>query len=224
VLPQVVVGRPADRLPLLPYLLGKGVGPGPFSRQLPRRLRDRLLGAAYRGLVSLDLYGLPAPSGPPSAAGAVLAPHLLERLLHGRIALAPGIARFEGAGVRFEGGERVGADLVVWCLSGAPRYPFLPAAAAPGAEGEPEPLRSVFPKGTPDLAFVGLAEAGSGSPTAIAECQAELVAARLSGAYAPSRGRRTRVSSGPSASEFDYIWRVRRELRAGRRRARRRSR
>jgi hypothetical protein len=98
--------------------------------------------------------------------------------------------------------------------------------------------KHVFRPGIPNLAFIGLVQPGAGSTMQIAEGQGRWVAAYLAGDYAlPSEramqaeiAQRRRVSAKrhvPSArhtfqvEQFEYLWRLRDELRAGRRRARR---
>ncbi|HEX5375909.1 MAG TPA: NAD(P)-binding domain-containing protein [Solirubrobacterales bacterium] len=227
VLPQVVLGRPYDQLPGLPYLLGRG--------GLPRGPRRRMLEAGHRALVSLPLHGLPRPSDPPGEAEVTVAPSLLERLLHGRIHVRPAIARLEGDHVRFADGSRAKANLIVWCTESRTGFPFLPDELAPAGEGRLELFWNVFPVGEPGLAFVGLVNP-LGSPTRIAECQGEWVAAYLSRRYAlPNeramrrsierrRGGRGHHSSSPgrapAVEQHHYLRHVNRERRMGRWRVR----
>lgn len=226
-LPQIVLGRPYDQLPGLPYLLGKG--------GLPRWLRRRMLEAGHRALLSLPLHGLPAPREPPGEAEVAVAPALLERLLHGRIGVRPAIARLEGDHVRFADGSRAKANLIVWCGESRTEFPFLPAGLTPARDGPLELFWDVFPLGEPGLAFVGLVDP-IGSPTRIAECQGEWVAAYLSRRYAlPSeRAMRRSIerragdrdhqfsSSGraPVVEQYDYLRHVNRERSKGRWRVR----
>jgi len=175
VLPRIVLGRPYDQLPGLPYLLGRG--------GLPRRLRRRMLAAGHGALLSLPLHGLPAPGDSQGDAEITVAPSLLERLLHGRIHVRPAIARLEGDHVRFADGSRAKADLIVWGTERRTEFPFLPPELAPAGEGRPELFRDVFPPDGPCLAFVGRIKP-IGSPTRIAERQSEWIAAHLSRRYA----------------------------------------
>ncbi len=220
VLPQIVLGRPYDQLPGLPYLLGRG--------GLPRWLRRRMLEAGHRALLSLPLHGLPTPGDPLGEAEVTVAPSLLERLLHGRIHARPAIARLEGDHVRFVDGSRAKANLIVWCTESRTEFPFLPAELAPVRL---ELFWNVFPLGEPGLAFVGLVNP-MGSPTRIAECQGEWVAACLSRRYALPNERAMRrsikrrrggrghhsSSSGraPTVEQYHYLRHVKRERRAGR--------
>jgi hypothetical protein len=98
--------------------------------------------------------------------------------------------------------------------------------------------RNVFPDAVTNLAFVGLVEPITGSLMQISEAQARWVAAYLGGRCAlppPERMRKdvqrqTRLSErrhvsssrgGLQLEQFDYVWRLERETRRGRRRARR---
>jgi dimethylaniline monooxygenase (N-oxide forming) len=220
-LPQIALGRPLDAVPGRDYLRGKTLGRGSLSIALPRRLRGWLLGPLYAAVSSPALHGLPAVAGgAPIEAGALPAPQLLERLLHGRVEIRPAITRLDGEMVHFADGSAARAELIVW-TGGQPQFPFL----RPGPGGAAEPLLGVF--AAPDLAFLGLVEPGAGSPTAIAELQAGWVAAHLTGEYAlPSRGGNGPVRPAPRlrlVEQFEYARDVEREMRAGRRRARSRG-
>jgi cation diffusion facilitator CzcD-associated flavoprotein CzcO len=185
VMPLTVAGRPYDQVPGLRQLLGE-----PPRLPLPRRLRHGLLTLAYRTWVSPGLHGLPAPR--PSADGvrAIVAPRLLERLLHGRIAVEAEIERFDGRWVHYAGGGRRTADAIVW--SAERRHTdlrFLPADLAPRRGDGRELIEGVFAPGARNLAFVGLAAPPIGSPVRGAERQAERLAERLAAG-------RTRRASG----------------------------
>jgi dimethylaniline monooxygenase (N-oxide forming) len=180
-LPQIVLGRPLDRSPGLPYLLGRGLGRGRAVVRLPRRLRQRLLGAWYRAWASPELHGLPAPAGPPDEVGAVPAAALLERLLHGRIEVRPAIERLAGDRVRFVDGSSAAAELIVWC-DGARRVPFLPRWAQPPAgRRDDDSSLHVFSEAVPNLAFLGPLDPLLGPPARLAEAQGRRVAAHLTG-------------------------------------------
>jgi dimethylaniline monooxygenase (N-oxide forming) len=161
----------------------------------------------------------------------------MERLLHGRIQVRPAIERLEGRHVRFSDGTSAEADTIVWCTGHRPGFPFLPAALVPLKDGRMDLYRSVFPVAVTNLAFVGLVEPITGSLMQISEAQARWVAAYLGGRCAlppPERRRkqverqmrlseRRRASSsrgGLQLEQFDYVWRLEREMRRGRRRAR----
>lgn len=218
-LPQVVLGRPLDDLPGLDYLRGRPLGRGAASMVLPRPVRQGALRVLYGRFVSPRTYGLPEPREPLAEAGAMMAPQLLERLLHGRIDVKPALTRLDGDQVVFADGSAARADLLVWS-GNRPHHPFL-AEADLTTSGD-EPLLGTL--AAPDLFFLGLVEPVAGSPTAVAEVQAGWLAAQLAGEYAsaredgfgsaPCRPRLKRVD------QHEYCRRVKREVRAGRRRAR----
>lgn len=226
VLPAIALGRPYDRVPGLRYLLGESIGAGALALRLPPGVRRRLLAAGRTALTSPALHGLPeaAPD-----AEAIVAPQLLERLLHGRIEIGPSPERLEGDRVRLADGSRVRADTIVWCSGRTAAFPFLPAQLAPLGAAGPELFRNVLRPGVPGLAFVGLAEPTTGSLTRIVETQADWVAAQLSGRCAAPRERQMRALVArhrhraarrrPFAVEGDYTRSLRRELHAGMRRA-----
>ncbi|HEX8066923.1 MAG TPA: FAD-dependent oxidoreductase [Thermoleophilaceae bacterium] len=206
VLPQTAPGRAGD------WLAGGG------SWRLAGRSR-RLAAAALHRIAfgPMEAYGLPAPRGVGGATHPVRAPHLLERLQHGRIAVAPAIERLEGDRVRFADGTRVKVDLIVWCTGYEIRVPFLDPDLVPvQAGGRVELHWSVFSPNVPSLAFVGLLEPGPRSATRIVEGQGACVAACLGGDYALPSERE--ASNG--ARRGDYARGLRREMRRGRRRAR----
>jgi hypothetical protein len=238
VVPLTVLGRPYDQLPGVDYLLGKGIGRGRFSFQLPWGPRQLALTAVHRAWFSPKLYGLPRPRRVLGAGPPVVAPQLLERLLHGRIGVKPAIERLEGDRVRFSDGSSVEADTIVWCTGRDLAFPFLPPELTPVRDRRMDLFWSVFPNAVSGLAFVGLVEPTAGSIMQIAEAQAKWVAAYLGGRYALPREdrmrkqveRRMRLAKRRQASmgrggmqleQFDYVWRLEREMRRGRRRVRR---
>ena len=238
VIPLTVIGRPYDQFPGVDYLVGRGIGRGPASFELPWRLRHLALTAAHRVWFSNKLYGLPRPRYLLGAAPPVKAPQLMERLLHGRIQVRPGIDRLEGSRVRFSDGTLVEADTIVWCTGHRPALSFLPAEHVPLRDGRMDLYRGVFPTAVHDLAFVGLADPIAGSVLRIADAQARWVAECLGGRCAlPGRDRirehlehrirlseRRYVSSSRGAmqvEELPYVRELEREIRRGRRRSRR---
>ncbi|HXR60362.1 MAG TPA: NAD(P)-binding protein [Solirubrobacterales bacterium] len=218
-LPQVVLGRPLDDLPGLDYLRGRPIGRGAASTALPRPVRQGALRALYGRFISPRSYGLPEPREPLADAGAMLAPQLLERLLHGRIDVKPAVTRLAGDQVVFADGSAARADLVVW-FGNRPHYPFLAEVDLTSSGGEP----LLGACAGPDLFFLGLVEPVAGSPTAVAEVQASWLAAQLAGEYASPRpagpGTAPRGLRLKRVEQHEYRRQVEREVRAGRRRAR----
>jgi dimethylaniline monooxygenase (N-oxide forming) len=220
--PLTVFGRPYDQLPGAAWLAGRALGLGPLSLRLPRRLRHALLGTAHRVWFTPRLYGLPRARLAWGSSRPAAAPQLLERLLHGRLAVTPAIARLEGDSARFADGTRARADTIVWCSGHRPDFPFLPAELSPLRAGGLELYRNVFPPALPDLAFVGLADPLAGSLPRIAEAQAAWVAACLAGrcALPPRERMEAACPSALGVEQEEYVSRLRTELRSGRMRSR----
>jgi Flavin-binding monooxygenase-like len=239
VLPKIMYGFPFDQVPGLEYMMGKGIGWRGIGVQVPRRLRRWVLTAGLRGTVgSMERYGLPKPGFLYGATHPTISPRLLDGLLHGRVVPKPVIERFDSERVVFADRSSVRADVVVYCTGYEIGFPFLPPDLVPVVHNRVDLYWNVFPPHVPNLAFVGVLQPSSGSTMQIAEIQARWVAAQLAGDYAlPSeremlaaiaRQRRAagrRYVQSPrhtvQVDQFDYEWRLQRELRRGRRRAHR---
>ncbi len=239
-LPKTMWRWPYDQVPGLEYALGRGIGRGRLGLQLPWFLRQRWLAAGHRLNVGrMELYGLPRPRHSFGATHPTISPRLLDRLLHGEVTPRPRITRLDGELVHFADGSAARADLIIWCTGYEIEFPFLPTALSPlGPGNRVDAYWNVFSPRAPDLAFVGLLQPAAGSTMQIAELQAAWVASYLAGEYAlPGRaeieaeiGRRQRRDASRvvrsarhtvQVEQFDFAWRLRGELRRGRRRARR---
>jgi len=237
VLPKAMWRWAYDQVPGLPYALGKGIGLAGFGFQLPWRLRQAWLATGHRLTVgSMRLYGLPEPDHAFGASHPTISPRLLDRLLHGELEPKPAISRFEGELVHFADGSAARADLIVWCTGYEIELPFLEPGLVPvGSDNQVDVYWNVFVPGIPDLSFVGLLQPAAGSTMQIAELQAGWVATQLAGEYTlPSRrqmevdisrrrrraAKRTVVSARHTVQveQFDFAWRLRGEMRRGRRR------
>lgn len=237
VLPKEMWRWTYDQVPGLAYALGKGIGIGGFGFQLPWWLRQRWLAAGHRLTVGpMSLYGLPTPSHSFGATHPTISPRLLDRLLHGEVEPKPTISRLDGDLVHFADGSAARADLIVWCTGYEIEFPFLEPGLVPVGPGNQVGVYwNVFVPGVPDLAFVGLLQPAAGSTMQIAELQAKWIAAHLAGDYALppraemeadiARRRRCaarRVVASPrhtvQLEQFDFAWRLRAEMRRGRRR------
>jgi hypothetical protein len=186
----------------------------------------------------MDLYGLPAPEHDFGATHPTISPRLLNCLLNGEVEPKPAIERLDGELVHFTDGSAARVDLIVWCTGYEIGFPFLDPTLAPvGSQNEVEMYWNVFSPDVPGLAFVGLLQPAAGSTMQISEIQGRWVASYLSGEYAlPPKEemrrsivrQRRRDSHRLVAStrhtvqveQFDFAWRLRRELSRGRRRAR----
>ncbi|HEY5709842.1 MAG TPA: NAD(P)-binding domain-containing protein [Solirubrobacterales bacterium] len=239
ILPKTMWRWTYDQVPGLEYALGRGIGIGRFGFQLPWRLRQWWLGWGHRLSVGrMGLYGLPAPEHDFGATHPTISPRLLNRLSNGEVEPRPAIERLDGELVHFTDGSAARADLIIWCTGYGIGFPFLGPTLAPvSGQNEVEMYWNVFSPDVPGLAFVGLLQPAAGSTMQISEIQGKWVASYLSGEYAlPSKAemrrsiarQRQRDSRRLVAStrhtvqveQFDFAWRLRRELRRGRRRAR----
>src|SRR5262249_26038811 len=105
VLPKTMFGWPYDQLPGLEYMLGRGIGLGRLSVQLPWAVRQFMLELGHRLSVGrMEDYGLPKPEQHFGAVHPTISPRLLDRLQHGRIVPKPAIERLEGSEVCFRDG------------------------------------------------------------------------------------------------------------------------
>jgi dimethylaniline monooxygenase (N-oxide forming) len=239
ILPKQMFGYPYDQVPLLEYMLGRGIGRGRLGMQIPWRVRQAMLAFGHRMTVGrMTDYGLPRPDHPFGAIHPTISTRILDRLLHGRITPKQAIARLDGDAVVFADGTRVPAEVIVWCTGYRITFPFLAGDVIPVADNRVDLYWNVFRPGIPNLAFIGLLQPGAGSTMQISEAQGRWVAEYLAGDYAlPSapemrqaieqqrhRARKRYVNSPRhtiQVDQFEFVWRLRDELRRGARRARR---
>ena len=236
VMPKYVMGRPYDQFPGMAYFLGRGLGRGRLSVQVPWRWRQRAVEVMHRLIVGrMEDYGLPRPDHRFGESHPSVSGRILDRIAHGRIVPKPAIAGLEGDRVRFADGSTEHADVIVYCTGYEIRFPFLSEDAFRVRDNHVELYRTVFPPGAPTLCFVGLIQP-LGSVMQIAEGQARWVAAYLAGDYAlppVEEMRRTiaadlarlraRYVASPrhtiQVDQDEFLWRLEDELRRGRRRA-----
>ncbi|WP_254667787.1 flavin-containing monooxygenase [Streptomyces griseus] len=226
VFPKMLLGRPADHLAWSPLSGLPGCVKGPAMKLLLRLAR----GAPAH-------YGLPEPGRGPFAAHPSTSDELLVQLARGAVTPKPGVRSFGRDTADFTDGSSEHVDAVVYATGYSLSFPFLDPSvfAAPGGRTELY-LRTVPPR-LPGLYFMGLAQpAGAAFP--LLEPQAEWIAGLIEGTVAlPSPTDMTRaiarerkrhdttyVPTYRHGIEIDvrsYRRALRRELRAGGRRARR---
>jgi dimethylaniline monooxygenase (N-oxide forming) len=225
VFPKMLLGRPADHLVW-----------SPLSR-LPLPLKGPAMALLLRLTRGAPAhYGLPEPSRGPLAAHPSTSDELLVQLARGAVTPKPGVSSFGRGTAAFADGSREPVDAVLYATGYSISFPFLEPAvfAAPGGRTDLY-LRTVPPR-LPGLYFMGLAQpAGAAFP--LLEPQAGWITDLMEGKAAlPSpadmelaiarerrRHERTYVSTYRHGIEIDvrsYRRALRRELRAGRRRAR----
>ena len=227
VLPKYVLGRPVDQL---------GVGPSVVPASIALRISEFFY---PRVIGDLEAHGLPKPDHRLGGAHPTISSDLLPLVRAGRIEPKPNIVAFHGHELEFVDGTRERADALVYATGYQVSFPFFEPAflSAPGNELSLY-FRTLHPE-RPGLFFIGLAQP-LGAIMPIAEAQAKLVAACLSGRYRPpppevmrrvAEAERASVARRYVASrrhtmqvDFDaFMSALAKEHRAGRRRAARGS-
>ena len=162
--PKAVFGRPRAEIRWLSRL------PLRVNERIARAMTDVVIGPAraYRGLPEPPTRNL--NEQPPVVNN--LLPYWIQ---HGRIAVAPGIARLDGRRVHFVDGTSGEFDTILWATGFRVSLPFLDAGLIRWHEGVP--LRTAgltLPVGVENLHFVGLA-APRGPQLPVYSEQTELV-------------------------------------------------
>lgn len=220
--PKYLFGRPVDQL---------------VSPAIPTWLRARGFGVLLKLLYGVpERYGLPAPGHRPGDEHPLVNSGLLDAIIHGDIEPRKALAGARGTTVTFADGSTVEADAIICCTGYVLHLPFLDDKLT-HAKGNYIDLfhRFLHPE-LPGLYFVGFLQP-MGSILPIAAAQSEWLADCIQGRYlAPEvtkmRHQATRYrrwlrrrfpSSGRHAMECDmpedYLRYLRKELKAGRRRA-----
>ncbi|HEY8428566.1 MAG TPA: NAD(P)-binding domain-containing protein [Sandaracinaceae bacterium] len=170
ILPKYFFGRPADTLPLSPYI--------PFA--LRRRAVELLLAATVG---RPERYGLPAPDHRLGEAHPTISDRILERVKAGAVIPKPNLARLEGRFVRFADGSRVRADVIVYCTGYRVSFPFFDPDLVSAPNNDLPLFRRVFHPDLRGLFFIGLLQP-LGAIMPLAEAQSEWIADYLMGRYA----------------------------------------
>ncbi|MFI1932239.1 NAD(P)-binding domain-containing protein [Streptomyces sp. NPDC020330] len=225
VFPKMLLGRPADHLAVSPLAA------------LPRFLKGPAMALLLRLTRGTPAhYGLPEPVRGPLTAHPSTSDELLVQLARGAVTPKPDVSSFGRDTAAFTDGSRERVDAVVYATGYSLSFPFLDPSvfAAPGGRTELY-LRTVPPR-LPGLYFMGLAQpAGAAFP--LLEPQAAWVADLIEGTVRlPAPAEMTRAIArawhqhekayaptyrhGIEIDIRSYRRALRRELRAGRRRAR----
>ncbi len=162
--PKTVFGRPRSELSWLSRL------PTRLNERVSRAMSDVVIGPAraYRGMQEPRTRNL---NEQPPVVNSLL-PYWVQ---HGRIKVAPGIARLDGLRVHFTDGTSGEFDTILWATGFRVSLPFLPEQAIRW-QGD-VPLRTAgltLPVGAENLYLVGLA-APRGPQLPVYSEQAELV-------------------------------------------------
>ena len=172
VLPKFLNGRPVDKVPT----------PAWMPLWLVRKVAARMI---VRAVGRMEDYGLPTPDHRPLEAHPTVSGEFLTRMSNGDITAKPAIAALEGPNVRFTDGSVEAIDVIITATGYNIDFPFLEPGDAPVTDNH-IPLYKRMVQADPALHglwFMGLAQA---LPTLVnlAEQQAKLLAAYLTGAYA----------------------------------------
>ncbi len=226
VIPKYVFGRPVDQ-----------VAVSPLTPLVPFPVRHALFRAIYRVAVGrVEDYGLPKPDHRLLESHPTLSADLLGRVAQGEVTFKGAIAGLANDRVRFVDGSEETIDVIVWSTGYKITFPFFDQDFISAPDNELFLYRRVFKPGTDNLFFIALLQP-LGPTMPIAEAQGRWIAAYLRGEYAlPSiaqmkseigreraRMRRRYVASKRHTMEVDfddYLYALRRELKAGAARAR----
>jgi dimethylaniline monooxygenase (N-oxide forming) len=226
VLPKYLFGKPLDQ-----------IGVNRFTGAVPFAARRGILSALYRlGVGKVEDYGLPKPDHRIGDAHPTISADFLNRIVHGEVDHKPNVTSFDGATVTFEDGTSGDYDVVVWCTGYKVTFPFFDEAFLAAPENDLPLFRRVWHPEIEGLAFIGLLQP-LGAVMPLAEAQGKWVAAYLRGEYRlPPKPameediRRERekmfkryVASARHTMQVDfdnYLWDLKKELKAGSERAR----
>jgi dimethylaniline monooxygenase (N-oxide forming) len=223
IVPKYLFGKPLDQISTLPHV--------------PHWLNARVTEFILRLHVGRpERYGLPRPDHRFGEAHPTVSGRILDRVIHGAITPRPNIAQLGPDWVQFTDGERVHADIVIYCTGYRISFPFFGEGVLATPDNRVDLYRRVFAPGNPGLAFVGLLQP-IGAIMPLAEAQSQWIAAYLRGEYhLPSvramqaaiaregtRMRKRYVASKRHTIQVDfdtYLFDLRRERRRGAARAR----
>jgi hypothetical protein len=226
VVPKYVFGRPVDQ-----------IGVSPLTPLVPFRVRQAFFRAVYRVAVGrVEDYGLPVPDHRLLESHPTLSADFLGRVAQGEVRWKPEIAALAADRVRFVDGSEEPIDVIVWATGYKVTFPFFDPGFISAPDNQLALYRRVFKPGLDNLFFIALAQP-LGATMPIAEAQGRWIAAYLRGEYhlpplpemeAEIHGERERMRRRYVASKRhtmevdfdDYLFALRRELRAGGQRAR----
>jgi hypothetical protein len=153
-----------------------------------------------------DSYGLPSPVHGPLTRPPTVNSAILDDLRHGRIAVRPGIDRFDGGTVHFTDGTRDDFDAVIMATGFRPSFPVLPSQIATS----PLYLRMMHPW-IPSLYFIGLFQP-IGCVWRLADYQARIAAWQIAGRLPRPPGIQARASAGLEVDYHTFHRALQREL------------
>ena len=165
--PKMVFGKPTDwfvdvtsRIPL----------PRSVMRLFYRFGMRVLVGPHHR-------YGLERPDHNLFEAHPTACNTYLDHLIHGRIAVKPGIERLDGKRVVFTDGSTEEIDLLIWATGFRVSFPFVDPSYILDEQGRSKLYIHTFHRELDDLFVAGLFEPAEGGVWQIADFQGRLIAA-----------------------------------------------
>ena len=164
--PKMVFGKPTD---VFIDLTSRWPLPRSVMRGLYKLGMRVLVGPHWR-------YGLPAPDHDLFEAHPTACTTYLDHVVHGRIAVKPGIERLDGKRVLFTDGSEEEIDLIVYATGFRVTFPFLDASHILDEEGRSRLFIHTFHRERDDLFVVGLFEPAEGGVWQLADYQARLIA------------------------------------------------
>lgn len=173
IFPKYFFGRPADTLPLKPWI--------PF--EVRRRAVELILKATVG---APEKHGLPAPDHRLGEAHPTISQHILEHVRSRAVTPVPCIAELDGDHVVLTDGQRIRADVIVYCTGYKVSFPFFDPSFLSAPNNDLPLFRRVFHPEHPSLFFVGLLQP-LGAIMPLAEAQSEWIADYLMGRYALPR-------------------------------------
>jgi cation diffusion facilitator CzcD-associated flavoprotein CzcO len=176
--PKMVFGKPTD---VFIDLTSRWPLPRSVMRFLYKVGMRVLVGPHHR-------YGLPKPDHDLFEAHPTACTTYLDHIVHGRIAVKPGIERLDGKRVIFTDGSEEEIDLLVYATGFKPSFPFMDASTILDGEGRSKLFIHTFHRELDDLFVVGLFEPAEGGVWQLADYQARLIASFIAaGASDPKR-------------------------------------
>lgn len=144
--PKMVFGKPTD---VIIDLMSRWPLPRAVMRGLYRLGLQALVGPHSR-------YDLPAPDHKLFEAHPTACTTYLDHLVHGRIAVKPGIERLAGKTVRFTDGSEEEIDLIVYATGFKVSFPFMDESYILDQEGNSKLFIHTFHRELDDLFVAGL--------------------------------------------------------------------
>jgi hypothetical protein len=224
VIPKYLFGRPLDQIVT--------------SSRMPMFVRKAIGVSIYRLAVGdMTRYGLPKPDHDLGEAHPTISGRILDRLTHGAITPKPNIQELRGDRVLFTDGTEERVDLIVYCTGYKVSFPFFDPKLVSAKDNDLPLFMRCFHPVYKNLLFFGLLQP-LGAIMPLAEAQGVWAAKYLRGQYTlPSDAeiasrmekereamfaRYVRSRRHTMQVDFDdYLADLRREVRAGEKRARR---